>query len=87
MSNSIGGANPAEVLAGINPWPEAAPAISTQEFMERYHHAQEFLAAADIDALVLGSNANVRYFTGITWAGGNTDRLFLCIVPRQGAQK
>jgi Xaa-Pro dipeptidase len=84
MSTGIGGENPAEVLANITHWPAPTPAITTQEFIQRYQHVQETMVAAEIDALVLGSNANVHYFTGITWAGGTTDRLFVCIVPREG---
>jgi len=85
MGTGIGGANPAEVLAGIGPWPEQAAPISAAEYAARYERVQALMAASDIDALVLGSNPNVRYFTGITWAGGMTDRLFVCIVPRTGS--
>ncbi|MEO1082200.1 MAG: Xaa-Pro peptidase family protein [Pseudomonadota bacterium] len=85
MGKGIGGANPLEVLAGITPWSQQAPAISEQEYADRYRRVQELMSESETDALVLGSNANVRYFTGITWAGGTTDRLFVCIVPRKGA--
>lgn len=85
MSGGIGGADPAQVLAGITPWQETAAAISPEEHMDRYRRVQESMAASGIDALVLGSGPNVHYFTGITWAGGTTDRLFVCIVPREGS--
>ncbi len=85
MGKGIGGADPAEVLAGITPWADQAPAIATEEYLERLRKTQEHMAADGIDALVLGSNANVHYFTGITWAGGTVDRVFVCIVPQSGA--
>jgi Xaa-Pro dipeptidase len=85
MGKGIGGANPAEVLAEITPWSDLAPEISSEEYAARYARVQALMSEGGIDALVLGSNPNVRYFTGITWAGGTTDRLFVCIVPREGS--
>ncbi|MEE4279427.1 MAG: Xaa-Pro peptidase family protein [Halieaceae bacterium] len=85
MGEGIGGGDAAEILADIRLWAHQAPPISGTEYGERYRRVQALMAERGVDALVLGSNPNVRYFTGITWAGGTTDRLFVCIVPREGA--
>ena len=61
------------------------PAITTEEYLDRVHRAQESMTAERLDALLITSEDNYRYLSGFnspTWQ--NLTRPRYCIVPRAG---
>jgi Xaa-Pro dipeptidase len=55
------------------------------EYEQRWQRAQAAMIAANLDALILTSQANYRYFTGHrTSFWGLRDRLRICVLPKSG---
>jgi len=83
MSKGIGGSTAEAELASLGPWPNPAPAITTEERAHRLAKAQAILADLNADAIIVGAGASLRYFTGVSWNA--TERLVAMILPRTGA--
>ena len=83
MTKGIGGSTAEAELAALKPWPNLAPAITTEERRQRLAKAQAVLADLNADALIVGAGASLRYFTGVGWNA--TERLVAMILPREGA--
>ncbi|HEY3928204.1 MAG TPA: Xaa-Pro peptidase family protein [Candidatus Koribacter sp.] len=56
--------------------------ITTDEYRERVHRAQELMTKNGLDAIVLASGASLRYFAGFNWWGG--ERLMATVLPAKG---
>ena len=69
-------------LSELHLWDRPAPAISKNEYLSRLACAQEFMGGEDIDALVIGASASLRYFSGVAW--GPSERLVALIIPKSG---
>jgi len=79
-------AAPAEELpapiASLKPMTDGASPITTDEHRDRIVRAQKLMAESGLDAIVLAGGTSLTYFTGARW--GNSERLFACVLPRQG---
>ena len=78
----IGGANAAEVLAGLGPWEGVAPAISGAERAARLDKARRLTTEAGGDALLVNAGMSLRYFAGVPW--GASERLVAMLLPVSG---
>lgn len=59
--------------------------FSTGEFRSRLHRAQEMMAAVDVSALLLTTEAEIRYFTGfLTRFWESPARPWMLVVPASG---
>jgi Xaa-Pro aminopeptidase len=56
--------------------------ITTMERQDRVDRAVQLMEQGGIDALMLTGGTSLRYFTNISWGGG--ERLFTVIIPRTG---
>jgi Xaa-Pro dipeptidase len=81
--NGVGGSTVEQELANLNPWPNPAPAITREERLGRLAKAQRLMADQQVDALLIGAGASLRYFAGVGWNA--TERLVAMILPREGA--
>ncbi len=79
----IGGANAAEVLASLQPFPGTPAPISREERQERLQRARTLIAAAGSDALLVNAGMSLRYFAGVPW--GASERLVAMLLPVEGA--
>jgi len=70
-------------IAALTSMKEQATPISADERRGRVEKARRLMTEEKLDALVLTAGTSLRYFTGISWWGG--ERLFACVVPRRGA--
>jgi len=61
---------------------EALP-ITHEERSERQERARHLMSENALDAIVLTEGTSLKYFTGISWWGG--ERLFALILPAKGA--
>ncbi|MGB2606195.1 MAG: Xaa-Pro peptidase family protein [Candidatus Sulfotelmatobacter sp.] len=61
---------------------EALP-ITDKERSERQERARHLMSENALDAIVLMEGTSLKYFTGISWWGG--ERLFALILPAKGA--
>ena len=61
---------------------EAAP-ITIEERCQRQERARQLMAENALDAIVVMAGTTLRYFTGISWWGG--ERMFASILPAKGA--
>ena len=61
---------------------EAAP-ITIEERCQRQERARQLMAENALDAIVVMASTTLRYFTGISWWGG--ERMFALILPAKGA--
>jgi Xaa-Pro dipeptidase len=82
MTNGIGGSTAAAELAGLAPWPTPAPAIAASEYADRITKARTLMAAAGVDALLIGAGDSLRYFAGVPW--GQSERLVAMLLPLSG---
>ena len=78
----IGGADAAEVLAGLAPWAGTAAAITDGERAARIERARRLTAAAGGDALLVNAGMSLRYFAGVPW--GASERLVALLLPVDG---
>ena len=78
----IGGADAADVLAGLKPWAGAAPAITDSERTARLEKARRLTAEAGGDALLVNAGMSLRYFAGVPW--GASERLVAMLLPVSG---
>lgn len=56
--------------------------IGKSDFIARHDRARELMGELGIDALFLSGSTNLKYFSDISWGGG--DRLFAMILPTVG---
>ena len=56
--------------------------IEAQEYHQRLNRLQKNLAQSDLDALVIGTEPNVTYLTGVRCESG--DRRVLLVIPSEG---
>ncbi|TFH66788.1 MAG: twin-arginine translocation signal domain-containing protein, partial [Gemmatimonadales bacterium] len=56
--------------------------ITTEERRGRIARARELMGHLDMDALMLMGGTSLRYFTDISWGGG--ERTFAVLIPREG---
>ena len=61
---------------------EAAP-ITIEERSQRLERARQLMAENALDSIVVMAGTTLRYFTGISWWGG--ERMFALIFPAKGA--
>lgn len=61
---------------------EGAP-ITLEERSQRQDRARKLMAEHSLDAIVVMAGTTLRYFTGISWWGG--ERMFALILPAKGA--
>ncbi len=78
----IGGSTAERELAGLEPWPNAAPAIRRQEREARLAKAQGLMSGLGVDAMIVGAGPSLRYFAGVGWKA--TERLVAMLLPRSG---
>jgi Xaa-Pro dipeptidase len=71
-----------DALSRIQPWQSVAAPISREERLIRIEHARALMAAAGIDALLIGAGPSLQYFTGVGW--GMIERLLAMVLPREG---
>ncbi|MFC3549998.1 M24 family metallopeptidase [Lysobacter cavernae] len=83
MSHGIGGSTAETELAALGPWSRPAPPIRTEERAMRLARARSLMAELGADALIINAGANLRYFTGLSWAA--SERLVVMVLPRSGA--
>jgi Xaa-Pro aminopeptidase len=81
------GASPAAAdlpapIAGLEPRPDDIPPIGLDERRSRLSRAQERMAAAGLDGLVVASGTSLAYFTGARW--GISERFFGMVLTREG---
>ncbi len=82
MTKGIGGSTAAAQLQTLQPWASPAPAIAVSEYEARLEKARALMATQDVDALVVGAGASLRYFSRVAW--GATERLVAMILPKAG---
>ncbi len=82
MARSVGGSTAEAELATLKPWPEPAAPIGREERLERAAKARRLMAELGADALIVGTGASLRYFTGVAWNA--TERLVAMVLPREG---
>jgi Xaa-Pro dipeptidase len=78
----IGGSTPQAELATMSTWPDAAPAITSEEYLARTELARSLIEGLGADALIVNAGASLRYFTGVTW--NPTERLVALVLPVNG---
>jgi Xaa-Pro dipeptidase len=78
----IGGSSAERELADLKPWANPAAPITLEERKGRLAKAQALLVELDIDAIVVGAGASLRYFAGVAWNA--TERMVAMVLPRQG---
>ncbi len=61
---------------------EAAP-IAREERAARQERARQLMSENALDAIVLMEGTSLKYFTGLSWGGG--ERLFALVLPAKGA--
>ena len=61
---------------------EAAP-ITIEERSQRQERARQLMTENALDAIVVMAGTTLRYFTGVSWWGG--ERMFALILPAKGA--
>jgi len=61
---------------------EATP-ITREERHERQERARKLISENGLDGIVLMEGSSLRYFTGISWWGG--ERMFALVLPAKGA--
>jgi Xaa-Pro dipeptidase len=78
----IGGSTPQAELATMSVWPDAAPAITSEEYLARTRLARSLIEGLGADALIVNAGASLRHFTGVTW--NPTERLVALVLPVNG---
>ena len=78
----IGGSTALAELATMSTWPDAAPAITSEEYLARTELARSLTEGLGANALILNAGASLRYFTGVTW--NPTERLVALVLPVNG---
>ena len=79
---SIGGSTAEAELAGLAPWPNPAPAITSDERLVRIAKARQLMAGIGADAILIGAGPSLRYFAGVPWNA--TERMVALLLPREG---
>ncbi|MEH3160354.1 MAG: Xaa-Pro peptidase family protein [Sphingomonas taxi] len=79
---TIGGSTIEAELASLSPWRDVAPPITAAERLARIEAARAAMAAAGMDALLVGAGPSLRYFTGVTWSP--TERLVALLLRPAG---
>lgn len=78
----IGGSTALAELATMSTWPDAAPVITSEEYLARTELARSLTEGLGANALILNAGASLRYFTGVTW--NPTERLVALVLPVNG---
>lgn len=86
LSDGSANAAPADEMpapiAALKPMTDGVSPITPDEHRARIARAQKLMAESGLDAIVLAGGTSLTYFTGARW--GNSERLFACVLPRQG---
>jgi Xaa-Pro dipeptidase len=69
-------------IAALTSMREKAVPISNDERRARVERARKLMAENKLDAIVLTGGTSLRYFTGMSWGGG--ERLFAVVLPQKG---
>jgi Xaa-Pro dipeptidase len=69
-------------IAALTSMTDGLSPIAPDEHRARIARAQKLMADSGLDAIVLAGGTSLTYFTGARW--GNSERLFVCVLPRQG---
>jgi Xaa-Pro dipeptidase len=69
-------------IAAVESLRGRAMPITTDERQGRLDRARALMAAARVDAVVLGGGTSLTYFTGAAW--GNSERLMALVLPARG---
>ena len=69
-------------IAALESLSRRAVPITTDERHRRLDRARALMAAARVDAVVLGGGTSLTYFTGAAW--GNSERLMAVVLPARG---
>lgn len=85
MTKGVGGSSIEAELAGLRPWADRAPPITSDERLGRIEQARRLMAAEGVDALLIGAGHSLRYFAGVPW--GATERLVAMVLGRTGKPK
>lgn len=69
-------------MTDASDWPHPVERIGDAEREQRLQKLREAMARANVDAVLLGSTTNLRYFTGFVW--GQSERLCGALVTPDG---